>query len=77
MGVLDSSYKKAQGVKSPGLKKIFFVFRDTLLSKCNACMPAHQRKVKRDVSQTTDCSDEAVESLFALDVYKLFLLASV
>ena len=38
-------------------------------------MPAQQRKLKRDASQTTDCSDEAVESLFALDVYKLFLLA--
>ena len=31
MGVLDSSYIKALGVKSAGLKKIFLVFQDTLL----------------------------------------------
>ena len=30
MGVLDSSYIKALGVKSAGLKKIFLVFQDTL-----------------------------------------------
>ena len=30
MGVLDSPYIKALGVKSAGLKKIFFVFHDTL-----------------------------------------------
>ena len=31
MGVLDSSYIKALGVKLPGLKKIFLIFSDTLL----------------------------------------------
>ena len=31
MGVLDSSYIKALGVKSPGLKILFFIFHDTLL----------------------------------------------
>ena len=31
MGVLDSSYIKALGVKSPGLKRIFFIFSDTLV----------------------------------------------
>ena len=30
MGVLDSSYIKALGVKSAGLKKIFLIFQDTL-----------------------------------------------
>ena len=33
MGVLDSSFIKALGVKSAGLKKIFLVFQDTLLCK--------------------------------------------
>ena len=31
MGVLDSSYIKALGVKSPGLKIFFLIFHDTLL----------------------------------------------
>ena len=31
MGVLDSSYIKALGAKSAGLKKIFLVFQDTLV----------------------------------------------
>ena len=31
MGVLDSSYIKTIGVKSPGHKKIFFILSDTLL----------------------------------------------
>ena len=31
MGVLDSSYIKALGVKSAGIKKIFLVFQDTLV----------------------------------------------
>ena len=31
MGVLDSSYIKALGVKSPGLKIFVFIFHDTLL----------------------------------------------
>ena len=31
MGVLDSSYIKALGVKSPELKKIFLIFTDTLI----------------------------------------------
>ena len=31
MGVLDSSYIKALGVKSAGLKRIFSIFQDTLL----------------------------------------------
>ena len=31
MGVLDSSYIKALGVKSPELKKIFVIFTDTLI----------------------------------------------
>ena len=30
MGVLDSSYIKAMGVKLAGLKKFFLVFQDTL-----------------------------------------------
>ena len=34
MGVLDSSYIKALGVKSPGLKQRFFIFHDTLLWSC-------------------------------------------
>ena len=33
MDVLDSSHLKAEGVKSPGLKKIFLIFTDTLLSR--------------------------------------------
>ena len=33
MGVLDSSYIKALGVKSAGLKKIFLVFQDTLIQR--------------------------------------------
>ena len=31
MGVLDSSYIKTIGVKSPGHKKIFFILSDTLM----------------------------------------------
>ena len=31
MGVLDSSYIKAMGVESAGLKKLFLFFQDTLL----------------------------------------------
>ena len=31
MGVLDSSYIKTIGVKSPGHKKIFFILSDTLI----------------------------------------------
>ena len=31
MGVLDSSYIKAMGVKSAGLNKIFLIFQDTLI----------------------------------------------
>ena len=34
MVVLDSSYIKALGVKSPGLKQCFFIFHDTLLWSC-------------------------------------------
>ena len=30
MGVFHSSYIKALGVKSPGLKKVFLIFSDTL-----------------------------------------------
>ena len=33
MGVLDSLYIEAVGVKSPGLKKVFLIFGDTLLRK--------------------------------------------
>ena len=37
MGVLDSSYKKALGVKSPGLKTISLIFSDTSMHRYNIC----------------------------------------
>ena len=33
MDVLDSSHLKAEGVKSPGLKKTFFKLSDTLIRR--------------------------------------------
>ena len=37
MGVMDYSHLKAVGVKSPGLKKIFLIFNDTLLERVFFC----------------------------------------
>ena len=37
MCVLDSSYIKALGEKSPGRKTIFLIFSDTLLSTTTVC----------------------------------------
>ena len=34
MGVLDSSYIKTVGVKNQGLKRVFFIFSDTLICRC-------------------------------------------
>ena len=65
MGVLDSSYIKALGVKSAGLRKIFLVFQDTLRIRVttlnsfnNVCAPLSSvpENIQHEISSPSQMS---------------------
>ena len=62
MSVLDSSYIKALGVKSPGHKKIFLIFSDTLFTKIKPRMSSITQtktdKIKSMITFQEQASDE-------------------